>query len=193
MLIGESWGAMLALAYGAAHPEDLGPMILVGCGTFDPVSRSKIGETLAGRIDPELRRQLGRLPDEISDPQARMKRQYQLCSHLYDFDCAPAAVDDQAPPFDVKAHTETWRDMVRLQDAGVYPAAFAAIKSPVLMLHGDHDPHPGTMIRDNLLPHLPRLEYHQWGRCGHSPWRERNVRDQFFTMVKQWLAGHLST
>src|SRR5215471_11358752 len=32
-LIGASWGAMLALAYAAAHPSSVGPLILVGCGT----------------------------------------------------------------------------------------------------------------------------------------------------------------
>jgi hypothetical protein len=36
--------------------------------------------------------------------------------------------------------------MIRLQDHGVYPAAFSAIRSPVLMLHGAVDPHPGRMI-----------------------------------------------
>ena len=32
-LVGESWGAMLALAYAAEHPESAGPIALVGCGT----------------------------------------------------------------------------------------------------------------------------------------------------------------
>jgi pimeloyl-ACP methyl ester carboxylesterase len=42
-LLGFSWGAMLALAYGAAYPQALGPMILVGCGTFDEASRAVAG------------------------------------------------------------------------------------------------------------------------------------------------------
>lgn len=37
-------------------------------------------------------------------------------------------------PFDTRAHTETWEDVVQLQEAGVYPAAFAAITSPVLTM-----------------------------------------------------------
>jgi len=41
---------------------------------------------------------------------------------------------------------------VQLQEAGVYPAAFAAITSPVLMLHSTYDPHPGQMIRASLAP-----------------------------------------
>lgn len=71
--------------------------------------------------------------------------------------------------------------------AGAYPAAFAAIVSPVLMLHGTYDPHPGAMIRDSLLPYLPQIEYREWERCGHSPWRERHARDEFLTVLKRWL------
>jgi pimeloyl-ACP methyl ester carboxylesterase len=81
--------------------------------------------------------------------------------------------------------------MVRLQQLGVYPAAFAAITSPVLMLHGDHDPHPGQMIRANLAPYLPQLEYAELTRCGHSPWAERFAREEFFVILHEWLKRRL--
>jgi pimeloyl-ACP methyl ester carboxylesterase len=80
--------------------------------------------------------------------------------------------------------------MIRLQATGVYPAAFEAIDLPVLMLHGADDPHPGTMIRDTLRTHIPRLEYEEWARCGHYPWLERDVRAGFFTFLRGWLRRH---
>ena len=70
----------------------------------------------------------------------------------------------------------------------MYPAAFAAIHAPVLMLHGAADPHPGPMIRASLQPHLPHLEYHAWERCGHYPWLEKAVRDEFLAILHEWLA-----
>ena len=94
-------------------------------------------------------------------------------------------------PFDIRAHTETWEDMVRLQDAGVYPAAFAAITLPVLMLHGTYDPHPGQMIRASLAPFLPQWEYREWEHCGHYPWGEQFVRDEF-AVLRKWLARQLA-
>lgn len=78
--------------------------------------------------------------------------------------------------------------MLRLQADGTYPAAFAAIESPVLMLHGAFDPHPGEMIRASLAPHIRRLEYVEWERCGHYPWIERGVREQFFATLRDKLA-----
>jgi pimeloyl-ACP methyl ester carboxylesterase len=81
---------------------------------------------------------------------------------------------------------------MRLQEAGVYPAAFGAITTPVLMLHGTYDPHPGQMIRASLAPYLPQLEYREWERCGHYPWNERFVRDEFFAGLHGWLARQLA-
>ncbi len=34
-LVGESWGAMLALAFASRHPDRVSGLVLVGCGTFD--------------------------------------------------------------------------------------------------------------------------------------------------------------
>jgi pimeloyl-ACP methyl ester carboxylesterase len=78
--------------------------------------------------------------------------------------------------------------MLAQQAAGVYPAAFAAIRAPVLMLHGEADPHPGAMIRDRLLPFLPQLEYLVLPRCGHYPWREYGAHAEFFAHLTAWLA-----
>jgi pimeloyl-ACP methyl ester carboxylesterase len=195
-LVGESWGAMLALAYAAAYPDEVGPIVLVGCGTFDTTARERLVETLEERTDEDLRGRLEQLPKLFPDEEERLRKRYELTSHLYDFDVEEPAgggedlPDDEVPPFDVEAHRETWHDMVRLQEEGVYPAAFAAIESPVLMIHGAYDPHPGRMIRAGLEPHIGRLEYHELERCGHSPWREKHARDEFFASLRDWLARH---
>jgi pimeloyl-ACP methyl ester carboxylesterase len=191
-IVGESWGAMLALAYAAAHPDSVGPLVLVGCGTFDRQARARMRESLEERIDDDLRERLKRLEKECRDTGERLEKKYELMKRLYEYD--PTATDqDDVPdePFDIRAHTETWNDMVRLQDEGVYPAAFSAIKSPVLMLHGAYDPHPGQMIRAGLEPHIQQLEYQEWQQCGHSPWAERWVCDEFFAVLCEWLCRHL--
>jgi pimeloyl-ACP methyl ester carboxylesterase len=188
-LVGESWGAMLALAYAAAHPTSVGPLVLVGCGTFDPVARARMWVTLEERMGNKLRHRLDHLAEEFPDPGDQLTKRLELTRGLYTY--APIAVvqeEGAGEPFDVRAHTETWADMVRLQEAGVYPAAFAAITSPVLMLHGTYDPHPGPMIRASLAPYLPQLEYRGWERCGHWPWSEKYVHDEFFAVLYEWLA-----
>jgi pimeloyl-ACP methyl ester carboxylesterase len=182
-IVGESWGAMLALAYAAAHPDSVSALGLVGCGTFDTAARANLEATLAERTEA-FRRQTDGLTPAVAERSLRRA--------LYDYAPIEPSPQDVDEPFDLRAHTETWDDMLRLQREGVYPAAFAAITSPVLMLHGAYDPHPGRLIRDGLKRHIPQLDYREWERCGHSPWTEHFVRDEFFATLRDWLTRNLS-
>lgn len=165
-LIGSSWGAMLALAYAAAHPDSAGPLILVGCGTFDLTARAQLQQT--------LRRRLKATADALTP--------------VYSYDPVPDASGDEQ--VDARAQQETWDDMVRLQAEGIYPAAFGSIKSPVLMVHGNFDPHPGGLIRASLQAYLPQLQYRELAQCGHYPWLEKAAAGAFFSIVREWLRQH---
>lgn len=182
---------MLALCYAAEHPSRAGPIVLVGCGTFDQSSRSTMQAIIEERMDDELRDHIRRVSTDATDPAEQFIQAFKLTRHI--FDCDPIgqyAEKEEYEPFDLKAHNETWRDMRRLQEDGTYPNAFSAIESPVLMMHGQYDPHPGQMIRDSLLPFLPRLEYREFERCGHRPWIEESSRELFFTGICEWLERH---
>ena len=185
-LVGHSWGAMLALAYSAAHPSEVASLALIGCGTFDPAAGERVREIRESRMDDALRQRMERLPLEFPDPDERLGVMADLILPLYSYELV--STDQELEGCDARAHHETWEDMLRLQEAGVYPAAFAAIDAPVIMLHGAEDPHPGQMIRASLEPHLPQLEYREWERCGHYPWLEKAVRDEFFAVLHEWLS-----
>ena len=183
-LVGHSWGAMLALAYAAAHPDPASSVVLVGCGTFDPAARRRLVEVRNERIGEELRARLATLADEIPDVSERLKRRHELTMHTESVDLIEPEAGGEV---DGVANHQTWRDMVRLQENGTYPAAFTAIPVPVLMLHGSYDPHPGWMIRDSLGPYIPQLQYREWERCGHIPWLERAAHLEFFRVLHEWL------
>jgi len=145
------------------------------------------------RITEEMREHLRNLEAECLQPAERIRRMQQVFSRADDYEPIVGRNEqDMTPDFDLEAHTETWNDMLRLQAEGVYPEAFGRIKSPVLMMHGDHDPHPGRMIEAVLRRHMPQLEYHELARCGHSPWNERHARDEFFAVLRSWLFRHLA-
>ncbi|MFQ5506154.1 MAG: alpha/beta fold hydrolase [Planctomycetota bacterium] len=188
-IVGHSFGAMLALAHAAAHATSAGPLVLIGCGTFDRRARDRLRAIREARMDEGLRRRLERLPLEFPDPDARLRRLGKLMLQIDSFELA--SLGDRVEVYDARANEETWEDMLRLQEEGVYPAAFAAIDAPVLMLHGAFDPHPGQMIRTSLASYLPQLEYHEWERCGHYPWLEKAVRDEFRVVLHDWLARHM--
>ncbi len=189
-LVGHSWGANLALAYAAEHPGSASAIVLVCSGTWDQATRARMQEIMEERTTDELRTRLERVSSEISDPDEALRLRAQLKLSLYAYELLD--IKDETISIDARSNKETWDDLVRLQYAGVYPAAFAAIQSPVLMIHGSHDPHPGAMIRDSLLPHIRHLEYLELDRCGHEPWRERHAREEFFAVLREWLAKNVA-
>ena len=186
-LVGESWGAMLALAYAAAHPDQAGPLVLVGCGCFDRKSRARTVRLREARITAFIAEH----PQHGADLQLPLEERLLKWHEMTDrYDPLPQAAEGESEPFDRQALAETWQDMLRCQQAGLYPQAFAAIRSPVLMLHGSYDPHPGPMIRASLQPYLPQLEYREFANCGHQPAFERQARAAFFAVLQDWLAAH---
>lgn len=191
-IIGHSWGAMLALCYAANNPDETGPVVLAGCGTFDQVSRDRLREIRDGRMNDELREELRRNENSTADPVERFMRKFKLTRHLSDFELiSPYADKEEWEPLDLRAHGETWGDMMKLEAENVYPQGFTTIKSPVLLIQGDYDPHPGQMIRDNLIKFIPQLEYCELERCGHYLWKEKGAREEFFTTTRDWLLRYL--
>jgi len=186
-VIGHSWGAMLALAYVAQHPDAARCVVLVGCGTFDSAAREYLQSTVASRTTPQLGSRLRRVSRETMDPDVRLCVYGRLLEPLYSYDSSADEVDE-TEEYDRKGHDESWRDMLRLQKRGVYPSTFAGITAPVLMLHGDWDPHPGRMTLATLQPYLPQLEYIELKNCGHYPWREREARGAFYEALLDWLS-----
>ena len=189
-IVGSSWGAMLALAYAAARPDEVGSVVLIGCGTFDPEARARFLENIDRVMTPSIHAALSGLTqgDAVADADTQLAAAGEALLPLYTHDLL--TTDLEMERCDALAYEQTWNDMLAQQAAGVYPQAFDAIRAPVLMLHGADDPHPGRMTRDRLRRHIPHLRYVQWDRCGHYPWLERHASEAFFTTLRGWLVRH---
>ncbi len=186
-IAGHSWGAMLGLAFAAEYPASVSALALVGCGTFTERSRTQHQKTIDERLT-DLQRDRLRSLTSLPASQSRLTEMRDLIDGVSTWDATFPDPNDE--PIDFVAYATTWRDMLRLQEEGVYPGSFASIGCPVVMLHGAYDPHPGSSIRTSLEQYLPQLEYHEISECGHYPGREREARERFFRTLSQWLAEH---
>jgi pimeloyl-ACP methyl ester carboxylesterase len=177
---------MLALVYATHHPPTPAGLVLIGCGTFSQAARAEFEARRALRLTPADHARIAHITEAEKDPNRRLAEWGRVMTRVYGYD-----VDDGPSDLtvvDAVAHEQTWADIVRLINHGVYPAAFAAITCPVLMLHGEADPHPGHLTSDELRRHIPHLEYREFSKCGHSPWLERQARDEFFESINTWIA-----
>jgi len=190
-IVGHSWGAMLGLSYAARYPAAVRALALVGCGTYDSASRAEYERRFDAKLGDAGRVRGNELRAAMEGARGRTERD-DILARRGAFAAEAQAVDllpetESSLRADAAGHDETWRDVLRRQATGFEPQSFEAIESPVVMLHGDDDPHPGTMIRDTLLPYIPHLEYIGIPRCGHEPWRERHGREPFLTALRGWL------
>ena len=189
-LVGHSWGAMLGLSYAANHPERVQNLILVGCGTYDPASRSQYQRVMQERLGPtglEAVNRLERSMDDADSAEAKDRIFGQigaLAESAQSFDRLPEEEQNQLLP-DHRGHRQTWDDVQARQRTGLEPAGFRAITCPVSMLHGADDPHPGRDTFDVLRRFIPHLRYTEFERCGHEPWTERHAKDAFLEALTE--------
>ena len=159
--------------------------MLIGCGTFSVAARAEFETRVEARINPRDRECLEGLTHTEAGADRRLAEQGRVMARVFGYDVEE--IGEDIAVVDAAAHQQSWADMLRLQRDGTYPAAFAAIGVPVLMIHGEQDPHPGRLISQDLRVHIPHLEYRELPHCGHSPWLERQAKLVFFDTVNAWL------
>jgi len=161
-------------------------MALVGCGTYDEECRAEFRSRLDALMDDATRLRLETLKlrttmevdTDVRDAVVRQRGDLTMSIEAYEL---MDSVDDPGDllQYDGGANVETWNDVLRLQREGLEPQRFSRISCPVLMLHGNIDPHPGAATRDLLRRFIPHLQYVEFEKCGHEPWKEQHARHPY--------------
>jgi pimeloyl-ACP methyl ester carboxylesterase len=188
---------MLGLSFAACFPDRVSSLALVGCGTYDKECRAQFRLRLDALMDDATRSRLEDLKlraatevdPNVRDAVVRQRGDLTMSIEAYEL---MDSVDDptDALQYDGRANAETWNDVLRLQSEGLEPPRFSRITCPVLMLHGNIDPHPGTATRDLLRRFIPHLQYVEFEKCGHEPWKEQHARGPFLVALLYWLRLH---
>ena len=72
--------------------------------------------------------------------------------------------------------------------AGEFLGIIAAIRCPVIAIHGDYDPHPAEGVEIPLRSKLPRSSFVLLERCGHKPWQEVHAREAFHRELEKAIS-----
>lgn len=170
IILGYSWGGLLAQLYATEHPDRLDRLALVCPAPSWRAARDEFERRFAERsLAPELVAQRLALRESglrERDPRAYERRLFELAVVPYFYD--PARASDLTP-FRVVGRTqqEVWRS---LNDYDLRPA-LRRLRLPALVLHGEDDPIPIEASRETAA--LLGAEFHALDRCGHCPHVER--------------------
>ncbi len=180
-LFGHSFGATLALAYAAAHPDRVGAMVLAdGTGLDWADFRAEYHRIADARRTPDQQHRLDDL-GSLGEPGRRGRTaaeevEWRVLHAVPDFADPVAAWalarEDAEAPFAINVDCNR---ILNAETDAVGPAAqreqCARATMPVLVIHGAGDPRPIGGVR-RLVDALPDARLVVLPGCGHQPWRE---------------------
>jgi proline iminopeptidase len=171
VIVGYSWGGLLAQLYATEHTNHVERLALVSPGPSWRSARDEFERRFARlNLDPALQaeRDAVRASDlRVRDPEGFQRRMFELSVVPYFYDPSKAR---ELTPFRVIGRTqeEIWRS---LGDYDLRPQLGTLHHIPSLVLHGEDDPIPIEAARETA--DLLGAEFHALDRCGHCPQVER--------------------
>ncbi|MCM1259230.1 MAG: alpha/beta hydrolase [Roseburia sp.] len=180
-LAGHSWGAWLAALFAEKYSELISHIILIGSGPLEDKYVSEIGTRRFQNLSEEDHVIFQRLFDN----QAADEDMEKIPNILEKSDnyCLQDREKHKADEADSEMHNKVWSEAARLRTGGELLKSFKNIKSKIILIQGESDPHPvkgvTTPLQDNGIP----CETHILEKCGHSPFMEKYAKDEFYKIL----------
>ncbi len=187
ILIGFSWGAWLSFIFAAKNHEFVEKLILIGSGPYEEKYAAKILETRLKRLSKMERTEAESLMEVLINPTHKnRKSDFIRVGKLFSRADAYAPTADECEPIDFNADIfhSVWKDGAELRKSGRLLEIGRQIRCPVVAIHGDYDPHPAEGVQKPLSVLLKNFRFIMLKHCGHKPWVEREVKEQFFHTLK---------
>lgn len=188
VLVGHSWGAMLSYLTAGTYPDRVARLVLVSSGPLEAVWVPAIEQTRRARMDAPSAQAYQRALETLGTAQGPERERAfaklgQILARVDAYDPMPHEEDVLETEADLFA--SVWGEFERLRREGAVLARGAAISCPIVVLHGENDPHPadGVVLPLRSLGKSP--EVHLLARCGHYPWYERQARALFWARLQE--------
>jgi pimeloyl-ACP methyl ester carboxylesterase len=190
VLVGYSWGAWLVSIFTARYPDLVSKLILISSGPFEERYTEGIMETRMERLTPEEQKESYRLQSELETADGEnkeriFKRFGTLMSKADSYD--PIEDTDDGLQLRPGIYENVWPEASAMRSSGKLLDTMKRISCPVIAIHGDHDPHPAEGVKVPLSGTLADFTMHRLEKCGHTPWKEKQVREKFYEILKSYL------
>ncbi len=189
LLVGHSWGAILAMAYAAKYPRQVDRLLLIGPGGMTPEFFRIADDNIRSRLHPQdLDAQLywGAATRRGIDADKAGLEVLRAIMPAYFFD-RDKALEFAAQLPEGTVHADASRYLrVDLGETYDLRESLWGFDRPVAIVQGHQDPVPeSTTEETHRVLKSSTLEYiHQ---CGHFPWIEQPA--EFRRIVSEFLNG----
>ena len=91
----------------------------------------------------------------------------------------------RADKTDSKMHNSIWREAAKLRTNGELLKSFKQIKSKIVLIQGENDPHPARGLTIPFKENAIDCETYILEKCGHSPFMEKYAKEIFYKILQQ--------
>ncbi len=195
VLIGYSWGAMLSLIVAAQYPSLIKKLILVGSGPLEPNYAKNIMKTRLDRLNNEEKKHVTELFETLNNPLATdintnkaLKNIGTLFHKTDSYAPITQEVEETNLKFEKHIYESVWNEAAKMRQSGDFLILSRMINCPVVIIHGDYDPHPFKGIKEPLEKTVKNIKSFLLSKCGHTPWIEKFAKDNFYKILREELS-----
>ena len=189
-LVGYSWGAWLVFMLAARYPELAKKIVLISSGPFEAKYAENLMQNRLSRLSPGPRITFQELLRELEQPGAEnpkaLKQLGELLAKADSYELLPE--EEGEVTVDQEIYQGVWPKAAELRKSGRLLQLGALIQCPVTAIHGDSDPHPASGVKEPLEKVVKNFKFILLEKCGHTPWKERHAKEQFYETLDQELA-----
>lgn len=187
LLVGHSWGGMLAMAYAAAHPDRVDRLILIGSGGPTLEFTEWFPDNIRMRLRPadlEAERYWDEAVKRGVDPDKAALESIRAITPGYFFDRAKGlAFASELADGSVHAQVNAllFTDMTKHYDSR---PGLRKLDRPVLIVHGHQDP-VGDKTAEDIHSVIKTSVLKYINKSGHFPWIEQP--EEFRSAIAEFL------
>jgi pimeloyl-ACP methyl ester carboxylesterase len=188
VLVGFSWGAWLSLLLGSRFPGLVSKLILVSSGVLAESYTADLRSTRLSRLREPERAEFEGAIAGLNDPAAGnhdvlLARLGSLASKADSYAPLEEPEEPCTIPVSGDIYRQVWPEAAEMRRTGELLRQAAKVVCPVLAIHGDTDPSPSAGVSEPLNAALGSFRCIVLAKCGHTPWRERYARDEFYRIL----------
>jgi proline iminopeptidase len=189
LLVGHSWGGVLAMRYAAAYPDRVDRLVIIGSPGPSPRFREWFRDNIVARMrteDVEAMQHWAAAAERGMDADKAMLEALKAMVPGYVFDRAKGlTMAAQLPDgmFNVQVNMLMEANGVMGDD---FTGELKSLRRPVLIVHGHQDP-IGQFCAEEIHRAIAGSQLRYIAKCGHFPWIEQP--EEFQRIVAEFMSS----
>lgn len=187
IVVGHSWGAMLAVLFAGGYSDLIQKVVLLGCGPLNKIQGQEFQRELCVRFG-ERKDYYDQLWEAIENESDETKQQIHADRYIDEmmeiYQNDPySGLEIQPRRWDFKASYQTMCESDELVSKNEYEHALAGIDVPLTIIHGTYDVISPASLFALAKKYVPHVKTYELEKAGHYPWAGP-CREDFLEILK---------